>query len=336
MEVFTHAVIDHNLKTLLHNVLKAIILLLIPLLGYGQAPNLGSTSSFALFTAVGAFNNSGVSTITGDIGTNVGAFNLDAAVHIGSSHVADAVSDDAATDVLSAYASLSSVTCGSTIATTMGGGQTLLPDVYCLLAASTINGDLILDGQGDPNSLFIFKIDGALATTVGSRILLTNSASLCNVYFQVNGQVDLGENSLFQGTLLVNGAINLLNNATLIGRGLSRDGAINLSENTVTGALPVASTITAGGTTTFCVGGSVVLSGNVGGTWSTGAITSTIIVSTGGDYFVTNTAACGTVNSNHIIVTVNPLPTASVISANGSTSLCTGGSVELTGNVGGT
>ncbi|WP_421796223.1 ice-binding family protein [Haliscomenobacter sp.] len=324
------------MKTLLHNGLKAIVLLLIPLLGYSQAPNLGSTSSFTLFTAVGAFNNSGVSAITGDIGTNVGAFNLGAAVLIGSSHVADAVSAQAAMDVDLAYGSISPITCDSVIGTTMGGGQILPPNVYCIGAASTISGDLILDGQGDPNSLFIFKIDGALATSIGSRIILTNSASLCNVYFQVNGQVTLGENSLFQGTILANGAIHLLNNATLIGRGLSRSGAINLSANTVTGALPIASTIVASGPTSFCEGDSVTLSGNVGGTWSTGATTPSIIVKTSGDYFVTNEAPCDTVSSNHIIVTVNPLPIPSLISANGPTSFCEGGNVVLSGNVGGT
>ena len=38
------------------------------------APNLGAASNFALFTAVGAFNNSGPTIINGDIGTNAGAF----------------------------------------------------------------------------------------------------------------------------------------------------------------------------------------------------------------------------------------------------------------------
>uniref|UniRef100_UPI0033651EE4 ice-binding family protein n=1 Tax=Haliscomenobacter sp. TaxID=2717303 RepID=UPI0033651EE4 len=173
------------MKKRLLKALTAMVLFLIPLLGFGQAPNLGVASNFALFTAVGAFNNSGLTTITGDIGTNVGAFNLTGATIIGSSHAADAVSAQAATDVDLAYGSISPITCGSVIGTTMGAGQTLLPNVYCLGAASTINGDLTLDGQGNPNSLFIFKIDGALATSVGSRILLINSASLCNVYFQV-------------------------------------------------------------------------------------------------------------------------------------------------------
>jgi large repetitive protein len=293
------------MKKRLLKAFTVVVLFLIPLLNFGQAPNLGVASNFALFTAVGAINNSGLTTITGDIGTNVGAFNLTGATIIGSSHVADAVSAQAATDVDLAYGSISPITCGSVIGTTLGSGQTLLPNVYCLGAASTINGDLTLDGQGDPNSLFIFKIDGALATSVGSRILLTNSASLCNVYFQVNGEVTLGENSLFQGILLVNGAIHLLNNATLIGRGLSRTGAINLSANAVNAeSLPVASVISANGVTVFCKGDSIELTGNLGGTWNTGETTSSIIVKSSGDYFVTNSNGCGDVASNHIVVTV--------------------------------
>ncbi|QOW11665.1 T9SS type A sorting domain-containing protein [Kaistella flava (ex Peng et al. 2021)] len=309
--------------------LVAAVLFLMPSVNFGQAPNLGSASSFALFTAAGAFNNTGAGTIvTGDVGTNVGAFNaFPPGTLIGQKHHADLVSSQAAIDVAFAYGSVSTVTCGSVISTTMGSGQTLLPNVYCLGAASTINGDLILDGGGDPNSIFIFKIDGALATTVNSRVLLTNGASLCNVYWQVNGEVDLGDNSLFQGTILADGAINLLQGATLNGRGLSTAGAISLSTNTVTLSLqPTASVITAGGATTFCAGGSVTLSGNSGGTWSTGATTSSITVNTSGDYFVTNTNACGSVNSNHIIVTVNPLPAAT---AGRDTSICSGNSVTL-------
>ena len=180
------------------NVLAAVILLLKPSVNFGQTPDLGTTSSFALFTAAGAFNAAGASTIvTGDVGTNVGAFNaFPPGTLIGQAHVADAVSATAATDVALAYGSLSPVTCGQVISTTLGSGQTLLPDVYCTGAATTINGDLILDGQGDPTSLFIFKFDGALATNVDSRIILTNGASICNVWWQVNGEVDLGENSI--------------------------------------------------------------------------------------------------------------------------------------------
>ncbi|RPH31847.1 MAG: T9SS C-terminal target domain-containing protein, partial [Bacteroidales bacterium] len=92
----------------------------------------------------------------------------------------------------------------------------------------------------------------------------------------------------------------------------------------------------ASGEVTFCEGGNVILSGNVGGTWSTGAVTPTITVTTAGDYFVTNANGCGSVVSNHIIVTVNPLPIASVITASGDITFCEGNSVILSGNINGT
>ncbi len=74
--------------------------------------------------------------------------------------------------------------------------------------------------------------------------------------------------------------------------------------------LPTSSTITAGGSTTFCAGGNVLLNGNTtSGTWSIGGgTTSTLTATTAGDYFVTTTNSCGTTTSNHINVIVNALP----------------------------
>lgn len=286
-----------------------MIMLLLPNVIFGQAPALGTTSDFALFTAVGAFNNSGASTtVTGNVGTNAGAFNaFPPGVLVGEVHVADPASVQAAIDVDVAYSGLAATTCGTVLSTTLGNGQVLKPGVYCLGAASTLNGDLILDGGGDPGSLFIFKIDGALSTSTYSNVILINGASLCNVYWQINGQFESGDFSVFRGTLLVNGAIILLESSTLFGRGLSREGAISLHSNVVTMATPAsASTITASGPTTFCTGSSVILSGNTnGGTWSTGATTSTLTVNASGDYYVTNAGSCGNVTSNNITVTVN-------------------------------
>jgi len=219
--------------------LTFLVLLTLKGVGFGQAPNLGTASSFALFTAAGAFNNVGASIITGNIGTNVGAFDgFPPGIVTGQIHVADPVSVQAAIDVELAYNSLSPLACGSVIGTTLGNGQLLNPNVYCLGAASTLNGSLTLDGQGNPNALFIFKINGAFATSGLSNIMLINGASSSNVYWQINGQVDLGAASSFKGTILANGAINLLLGAELQGRGLSRTGAINLNTNVTTLLLP--------------------------------------------------------------------------------------------------
>ncbi len=92
-------------------------LLSLPCLLFAQAPNLGSASGFVLFTGAGAFNVAGASTVvTGDVGTNVGAYNaFPPGILIGQSHVADAVTANAASDVLLAYGSMSTITCGLVI-----------------------------------------------------------------------------------------------------------------------------------------------------------------------------------------------------------------------------
>lgn len=175
--------------------------------------------------------------------------------------------------------------------------------------------------------MFIFKINGQLSTNTFSNVILINSASLCNVYWQINGAFSLGDSSVFRGTLLINGAISLLEGSSLFGRGLSRAGAIDLHNNIVTiGMNPTASIISANGPTTFCVGSSVLLSGNSGGTWSNGATTPSINVIASGDYFVTNTTTCGSSISNHIIVKVNALPNCLI---NGNGTICNGQSPQL-------
>jgi Ice-binding-like/Secretion system C-terminal sorting domain len=334
VKIFSQFFLKRNhMNTPLQYSLFSLFLLLIPNINFAQAPNLGSTASFALFTAAGAFSNDGNTVVTGDIGTNAGAFTgFPPGIVNGQIYVADATSAQAAIDVEIAFMDLSLVTCGPVLGVNLGNDQTLTPNVYCIGAASTLNGDLILDGQCDPDALFIIKINGALATGISSNVKLTNSASLCNVYWQINGAVALGNNSVFRGTIVANGAISLLDGATLFGRGLSREGAIALHTNVVDNDMqPTAAVITADGPTTFCAGDSVVLSGNCGGTWSNGETTPTITVTTSGDYFVTTTNACGSAISNHIIVTVNPLPICTIT---GDNFFCTGQSTELCAPIG--
>jgi hypothetical protein len=322
-----------------------LLLYLNPNVHFGQAPNLGSSANFALFTAAGAFNSNAATIVTGDVGTNVGAYVAPTLIPPSQSFVANAVSAQAATDVMLAYAQVFGLPCGTVLGVGLGGGQLLMPPVvppampsthnYCIGAASTLSGDLILDGGGDPNALFIFKINGAFASAVNSRVILQNGAMACNVYWQINGAVSLETGTQFKGTILANGAISLLGNATLEGRALSTAGAIATAMNVVTlnPVRSVIATTVVGASTTFCAGGSVSLSGNTnGGTWCNGAnptatpSASSITVTTSGDYFVKNMSCGRTVMSNHIIVTVNPLPLAIV---GPPVAICLGNSVQL-------
>ncbi len=224
-------------------ILTLVTALTFPNLSFGQAPNLGTASSYALFTAVGAFGNNGATMVTGNVGTNSGAFTgFPPGVVIGETHVADAASQQAANDVISAYNQLTALDCAaaSPISASIGG-LTLTPGVYCQsgpASASDLTGVLTLDGGGDPNAIFIIKLSGAFSTATNSSIVLINGASFENVYFQVNGAVNLGIGSMFGGTILANGAISLLTGASLQGRALSIAGAINLNANTVNAPAP--------------------------------------------------------------------------------------------------
>lgn len=112
--------------------------------------------------------------------------------------------------------------------------------------------------------------------------------------------------------------------------------------NTVTQALtdptpPATPTISVGGSTTFCEGQSVVLtsSANSGNGWTNGAGTNSITVTTSGNYAVTVTDNAGcSASSSPVTVTVNPLPTAPVITVNGVSTMCDGESVDLVSSYG--
>ena len=210
----------------------------IPFLSIAQTPNLGRASSFVLFTSAGAFSNLGTTNITGDIGTHVGALTgFPPGVINGSIHVADSVTALVASHLGVAYGAISARSCDSTIGATLGSGQLLRPKTYCITTLANLAGNLILDAQGDSNAIFVFKINGAFSTNALSTITLINSAALKNIVWHINGAFTLGSNAVFRGTVLSNGAISLLSNASLIGRGLTTAGAISLSSNTST--LPV-------------------------------------------------------------------------------------------------
>eukprot|EP01136_Pigoraptor_vietnamica_P021781 Opistho-1_new@72247 len=228
-------------------ILTLVLSFVSPEINFGQAPNLRSTVGFALFTAGGDFDNTGSSSIKGDIGsktyTTTGfppgtiSGNIYNASHTQSTQ--------AATDVVLLYDDLTRTPL-DIIAVSLGG-QTLTAGVHSTGSggAAILNGNITLDGQGNPDALFIIRIDGALSVGGSSNVLLINSASLNNVFWQINGAFSLGISSVFRGIIVSGGGISLLGNSTLIGKGLTKAGAIALSTSTVITKLnPDAPTIT--------------------------------------------------------------------------------------------
>ena len=84
-------------------------------------------------------------------------------------------------------------------------------------------------GQGNPNALFVFQAGSGL-TTAGSVVLI-GGAQAKNVYWQVGSSATLGTASAWQGNILALTTITLVDNATLKGRALARNGAVSLGTN---------------------------------------------------------------------------------------------------------
>ncbi|MCX6197091.1 MAG: hypothetical protein NTY55_10665, partial [Flavobacteriia bacterium] len=115
-------------------------------------------------------------------------------------------------------------------------------------------------------------------------------------------------------------------------------GTVSATGTITVHALPATPTVTALSATTFCDGGSVSLRSTVGSgyLWSNGLSGRTAVFTTSGSYSVTHTDGnfCTSLSSNAIVVTVNPLPTASI---SGTTAVCNNASspnVTFTGAAG--
>jgi hypothetical protein len=193
---------------------------------------LGSARSFAVLagagiTAEGAVNST---TINGDIGTflTTSITGLGNVVLNGVNHAGDGVTQGAKTDLGTAYTDAA----GRTPTTTYGpiydlGGQTLTSGVYNDPSSFGITGTLTLDGQNNPDAVWIFQAGSTLITAAGapgspgSSIVLINGAQACHVFWQVGSSATIGTYSDFVGTILAWEDITLDPYATANGRVLA-------------------------------------------------------------------------------------------------------------------
>ncbi|MEK6614744.1 MAG: ice-binding family protein [Bacteroidota bacterium] len=216
------------MKTQLLNVLSVVTLLLIPTLNFAQAPPLGTVADFVLFSTNGAVSNSGISQLTGNVGTNNGSSTFFGNVN-GQMHDADGISAQCAADLLIAYNQLNNTVPTFFPAPLLGNNTTLVAGVYSISAAATLNLDLILNAQGNANAVFIFQIQGPLSTNADSKIKLINGAQACNVFWKVEGLVSMASGTSMKGTVIANNAaINMNTGDTLEGRVLSTAGAVTV------------------------------------------------------------------------------------------------------------
>ena len=223
------------MKKILH---FTIALMLLSGAAFAQtAPNLGTAANFVLFSTNGAVSNTGLSNFIGNIGSNNGAATNFGNVN-GQMHSQDGATALCAADLLIAYQQLNAAIPTNFPGSTLGNGDTLTHGVYAIGASASLNLTLTLDGLNDPNAVFIFKIQGAFSSGALAKVKLINGALACNVFWKVEGLVNLAAGTTMRGTIIANNAAIILNTGdSLEGRAMSTTGAVTV--HGVTSFIPV-------------------------------------------------------------------------------------------------
>jgi uncharacterized repeat protein (TIGR01451 family) len=197
--------------------------------------DLGSTASFAILAGE-TITNTGPTEINGDVGVHPGdTFTGEAEATInGEVHLGDAIAQAAKVDLVTAYDDASSRALTETLGGVELGGLTLGPGVYESGGVLSITGILTLDAGGDPDAVFIFRSTSTLITGSGSKVVLTNGARFCRVFWVVPSSATLGTNSEFVGHIFALTSIAAQTGATVQGQLLARNGAVTLDNNTIT------------------------------------------------------------------------------------------------------
>jgi Ice-binding-like len=189
----------------------------------------------------------------------------------GTVHTGDAVALQAQSDLTAAYGNAALRAVDQTGPADLTG-LSLQAGTYATSSkgALLLTGDVILDGAGDPNSVFIFQTDSTLITGSGSTVTLINGAQECNIFWQVGSSATLRTGSRFIGNILALTSITVENGVTVHGRALARNGSVTLDNDTFTSpscdmttpvvtvpttAAGTATTVAGGGTATTVVGG---------------------------------------------------------------------------------
>ena len=138
-------------------------------------------------------------------------------------------------DVATIYQDLMDMPGGIAHALTFGGGETLLPGVYDVTGAASIAGTLTLDGENDPNSIFIIRSTGAFTTQATTTdVVLINEASANNIFWVSQVAMSTGANTTMKGTLVsFAGAITLGAGTVFEGRIFTLSGALGVAANCV-------------------------------------------------------------------------------------------------------
>ncbi len=204
-----------------------------------QAPvALGSAANYAVVAYSTITNSSTVPDPTTIVGGNVGLSPGTAETgFVTGTYVATFDNQDAAaakSDLSTAYTNAAGLLLPAVLPTDLSN-LTFTPGLYSTASTVTLNsGSVTLDGQGDPNAVFIFQIGSTFNAAGGTQVVLINGASAANVFWQVGTSATINGGAAWQGNILAYASISLGTDATLRGRALAENGAVTLLSNKIT------------------------------------------------------------------------------------------------------
>ncbi|MEI6534254.1 MAG: ice-binding family protein [Verrucomicrobiaceae bacterium] len=200
-----------------------------------QTVSLGTADSFAVLAGT-TITNTGATTITGNVGLHPGTAIGGGITLNGAIHATDAVALQAKNDLVTAYNDAAGRSINFSAPADLAG-LNLVAGVYKNASGIGLTGTMTLNGGGNQNAVWIFQIGSTLITASGSSVLLINGAQACNVFWQVGSSATLGTNSSFTGNVLALTTITAQTGASVVGRLLAQNGAVNLDTNTIVAAI---------------------------------------------------------------------------------------------------
>ncbi|MDQ2912631.1 MAG: ice-binding family protein [Chloroflexota bacterium] len=190
---------------------------------------LGTAATYSVLAGTPSITNTGATTIDRDVGIHPASsiIGFPPGIIGGTVHAGDAAALQAKSDLTVAYLDAASRPVTANYAAL--GGLTLVGGVYNSgSAVLDLTGTLTLNGQNDPNSVWVFQAQSSLVTASTSSVVFINGGSPCNVFWQVTSSASLGSGSSFVGTILALTSITLANGVTVQGRALARNGDVTL------------------------------------------------------------------------------------------------------------